>query len=170
MPQRNCSKEKQLIAKTSKRVTLPLPQRIYNRVIDDHQIYRDYLETMFVECPELFPPDMQAGYTWHDILHSKKMPKIRVRRIKLKQPDGNGKDQVLTISPSFVMPYMTGYTDEVEKALFLRGFGVPYWALTYGCSKKIIHHIPEGRGTIRTNHFGNASKRSNRCSNFAICL
>jgi hypothetical protein len=131
MPQRNCSKEKQLIAKTSKRVTLPLPQRIYNRVIDDHQIYRDYLETMFVECPELFPPDMQAGYTWHDILHSKKMPKIRVRRIKLKQPDGNGKDQVLTISPSFVMPYMTGYTDEVEKALFLRGFGVPYWALTY---------------------------------------
>lgn len=29
------------------------------------------------------------------------------------------------------MPYMTGYTDEVEKALFLRRFGVPYWALTY---------------------------------------
>lgn len=39
-----------------------------------------------------------------------------------------------------------------------------------GCSKKIIHHISEGRGTIRTNHFGNASKRSKRCSNFAICL
>jgi hypothetical protein len=29
------------------------------------------------------------------------------------------------------MPYMTGYTDDVEKALFLLRFGVPYWALTY---------------------------------------
>ena len=131
MPQRNCSKEKQLIAKTSKRVTLPLPQRIYNRVIDDHQIYRDYLDTMFVECPELFPPDMQMGYTWHDMLHSKKMPEVRLRRIKLKQSDTEGKHQVFTIAPSFVMPYMTGYSDEIEKALFLRGFGVPYWALTY---------------------------------------
>ena len=53
-----------------------------------------------------------------------------MRRIKLKQPDATAKDQVLTIVLSFVMPYMTGYTDEVEKALFLRGFGVPYWALT----------------------------------------
>jgi hypothetical protein len=26
---------------------------------------------------------------------------------------------------------MTGYTDEVADALFLRGFGVPYWALTH---------------------------------------
>jgi len=58
------------------------------------------------------------------------MPEVRVRRIKLKQPDATGKDQVLTIAPSFVMPYMTGYTDEVADALFLREFGVPDWALT----------------------------------------
>ena len=30
------------------------------------------------------------------------------------------------------MPYMTGYSDEIEKALFLHNkFGVAYWALTY---------------------------------------
>jgi hypothetical protein len=29
------------------------------------------------------------------------------------------------------MPYMTGYTADVEKALFLRRFSVPFWALTY---------------------------------------
>jgi len=130
MPQRNCSKEKQLIAKPSKRVILPLPQKIYTHMIDDPQTYRDYLDTMFVECPELFPSDLQAGYTWHDMLHSKKMPEIRLRRIKLKSRSINGKHQVFTIAPSFVMPYMTGYTDEIEKALFLRGFGVPYWVLT----------------------------------------
>ena len=29
------------------------------------------------------------------------------------------------------MPYMTGITDEVEKALFMRKFNVPFWALSY---------------------------------------
>ena len=29
------------------------------------------------------------------------------------------------------MGYMTGMTDEVEKALFLRKFNVPFWALSY---------------------------------------
>jgi hypothetical protein len=131
MPQRNCSQTKQLIAKTSKRVILPLSREIYKHMIDDHQTYREYVDTLLSECPELFPPDIQAGYTWHDILSSKKMPEVRVRRIKLKQADAAGKEQVLTIAPSFVMPYMTGYTDEVADALFLRGFGVPYWALTH---------------------------------------
>lgn len=70
MPQRNCSKEKQLIAKTSKRVILPLPQKIYDRIINDPQTCRDYLDMMFTKCPELFPPDIEAGYTWHDILCS----------------------------------------------------------------------------------------------------
>ena len=99
-------------------------------LIDDHAAYRDYVDTLYAQCPELFPADMAAGYTWHDTLSSKKMPDVRLRRIKLKQPDAAGKDQVWTLAPSFVMPYMSGYTDEVEKALFLRGFGVPYWALT----------------------------------------
>jgi len=27
------------------------------------------------------------------------------------------------------MPYSVGYTDDVEKALFLRRFDVPFWAL-----------------------------------------
>ena len=131
MPQRNCSQSKQLIAKTSKRVILPLNRETYNHLIDDPVDYRAYVNTMLTECPELFPSDMQAGFTWHDCLSSKKMPDVRMRRIKLKQPDAAGKDQVWTLAPSFVMPYMTGYTDEVEKALFLRGFGVPYWALTH---------------------------------------
>ena len=99
--------------------------------MDDCQTYRDYLDTLMRVCPALFPPDMQAGYTWHDSRMSRKLPDVRLRRIKLKQADVDGSDQVWTLVPSFVMPYMTGYTDAVEKALFLRRFGVPYWALTY---------------------------------------
>ena len=59
------------------------------------------------------------------------MPEIQLRRIKVNNPDKPQGD-VFTIAPSFVLPYMTGYTEDVEKALFLRGkFGVPYWGLTY---------------------------------------
>jgi len=29
------------------------------------------------------------------------------------------------------MPYMTGITDETKKALFMRKFNVPFWALSY---------------------------------------
>lgn len=108
-------------------------------MIADYQMYREYLGVMIQECPELFPPEIIKGFTWHDILASKKMPAVRLRRIKLKSVDEEGKAQVFTIIPSFVMPYMSGYTDEVEKALFLRRFGVPYWGITYLFGKNDMH-------------------------------
>ena len=59
------------------------------------------------------------------------MPGVSLRRIKLNALDETGRAIVVTIAPSAVLPYMTGYTDEVEKALFLRRFGVPFWGLSY---------------------------------------
>ena len=35
------------------------------------------------------------------------------------------------VHPSFVMPYMTGSTDEAAKALYLRQWGIPYEGLVY---------------------------------------
>ncbi len=58
-----------------------------------------------------------------DIYHSKKLS-IPIRRITI---DGIPH----TIRPVFVMPYLTGITDEIEKALFMRKFNVPFWALSY---------------------------------------
>jgi hypothetical protein len=87
---------------------------------------------MIEQHPELFPSVIQQGYRLHGTLPpSKKMPGVRMRRIKMKEKDDDGKQQVFTIAPPFVMPYMTGYTDDVENALFLRRFGVPYWALAH---------------------------------------
>jgi hypothetical protein len=60
----------------------------------------------------------------HDHGTSEKTDVI-TRRIKLK------KGEVWTVHPSFVMPYMTGFTEEIAKALHLRKYGVPYEALTY---------------------------------------
>ena len=83
------------------------------------------------EYPELFPEEIEAGYHFHDRRFSKKMKGLQIKRIKLKQQDREQKDIVLSIQPSFVMPYMTGLTDEVEKALFLTQYAVPLSALTY---------------------------------------
>ncbi len=95
--------------------------------------FRSYLDSMIEKHPELFPSGIESGYNLHDILpESKKMKGICLRRIELKVPDSSTLNNgVFTIRPSFVMPYMTGLTDDLEKALLLRSYGVPFWVLTY---------------------------------------
>jgi hypothetical protein len=100
----------------------------YKEIVGKPAAYRAYVDEMKSRYPELFPSEIVNGYRLHDQRRSKKMPEIQVRRIKLP---GKEKDQVYTIVPSGVMPYMTGYTDDVEKPLFLRKFNVPFWALSY---------------------------------------
>jgi hypothetical protein len=115
----------------SKRICIPIERDEYNRILVDKNDFRQYLDRMIDQYPELFPSTIQQGYKLHDILPaSKKMSEVRMRRITVKTREGD-QEQAFTIAPSFVMPYMTGYTDDVEYALFLRRFGVPYWALTH---------------------------------------
>jgi hypothetical protein len=104
---------------------------MYPQLVDDCHAYRAYVDALLSVCPELFPAEMQEGYTWHDLQTSRKLPDVRLRRIKLKSVTAAGQAKVWTLTPSFVLPYMSGDTDAVEKALFLRRFGVPYWGLTY---------------------------------------
>ena len=132
MPQRQCNKIKHDSAKHSRRITLPISEGAYRMIIDDERVFRDYLNTMIELHPELFPQDIPTGYHLHGLsLVSKKMPEIRTRRIKLKAKDGMGREQVYTVTPSFVMPYRTGYTDAVEKALYLHGKGISFEDMTY---------------------------------------
>ena len=51
---------------------------------------------------------------------------IRCRRLRL-----DAGEVVYTVAPGFVMPYMTGYADNVSQALFLLRFHVPCWAIAY---------------------------------------
>ena len=128
MPQRQYSKEQSQVAKPNPRVILPIPHPEYEEKSADPRCFRYWLDNMIDSYPELFPKMIEQGYTLHDLLPaSVKLPDVRFRRIKLKA----GEQQVVTICSSDVMPYMTGYTDEVEKVLFLRRFGVPFWGMTY---------------------------------------
>ena len=120
MPQRKYSKEQRKVAKVNPRVILPITYKTYQESSSNQKQFRRWLDHMIAQYPELFPKEIACGYTLHDILPaSAKLPDVRFRRIKLKNINESGKHQVLTICSSNVMPYMTGLTDEVEKALFL---------------------------------------------------
>jgi hypothetical protein len=132
MPQRQYSKKQTKVTKKNKRITLPITLDVYNELKEDAATFRQWLDEMIKVYPELFPSDITSGYTLHDVLPaSVKLSQVQLRRIRLNQQDENGQTQVFTIAPSDVLPYMVGLTDEVEKALFLRRFGVPFWGLSY---------------------------------------
>ena len=131
MPHRECTKTKTQVARPNKRITLPVETEKYNEIVDDSQAYRKWLDEMIATHPELFPASIRVGYTLHDERGSDKLEGVRLRRICLKARNAEGRKQVFTIAPSTVMPYFVGLTDEIEQALFLRRFDVPFWALTY---------------------------------------
>jgi len=90
------------------------------------QEYRRRLDNIIRKYPEIFPPDITKGYRMKDCYVSKKL-NIKIRRIEIT-------GRSYTVRPSFVMPYMTAFTDDAEKALFLSKFDVPAWgtARTFG--------------------------------------
>jgi hypothetical protein len=85
--------------------------------------YRQYLAEVVQHHPELFPQALAQGYWFHDRYHVRKQ-EVTLRRIKLKATGA-----VFTLRPSFLLPYGIGRTKEVEPALFLRQWGVPFAAL-----------------------------------------
>ena len=132
MPQRQYSKKQTKVTKKNKRITLPVTLEAYNKLKEDAPAFRQWLDEMIKVYPELFPVDIANGYTLHDVLPaSVKLAQVQLRHIRLAQRTESGQAQVFTIAPSEVLPYMVGLTDEVEKALFLRCFGVPFWGLSY---------------------------------------
>jgi hypothetical protein len=105
-------------------ICLPVSEEQYQEIVEDAEKFREFLDNCYQQMPELFPEDFSRGYEMKDCRTPKKLP-LKLRRIELRS------GQAYTIRPSFLMPYMTAYTEEVEKPLFLRKFGVPFWVLTY---------------------------------------
>jgi len=126
-------------------IILPIRQDEYEKIVSVFQKFRAWLDQQFRLHPELFPETFEKGYKLHDMNTSSKIGVV-TRRIKLR----NG--QVWTVYPSFVMPHMTGYTEEVAKALYLRKFGVPYEALTYvfGNQEKYFVRGQHFHGTLES--------------------
>jgi hypothetical protein len=97
----------------------------YGEILEDLERCRAYLDEMLARHPELFPPQMQQGYRFYGLIFSKKLA-LKLRRLQILSSG-----EVYQLRPDFIMPYMIGKTDDLEKALYLRRYGVPYDALAY---------------------------------------
>ena len=109
-----------------KSICLPCQsEALYRQCVDDPVQFRRFLEKMWQQHPELFPKEFSQGFKLHDTYLSIKQESC-LRRIKLKATG-----EVFLIRPSLLMPYLGAKTSEVEKALYLRQWGVPFEALAY---------------------------------------
>lgn len=110
----------------TKHICVPFTsEAAYQECVDDVTKYRQHLRAKYEQHPELFPQAWAQGYTFHDCYLVRKQRCV-VRRIKLKATL-----EVFTLRPAFLLPYGIGRTEEVERVLFLRHWGVPFDALAY---------------------------------------
>jgi hypothetical protein len=124
---------------------LPIRKDLYDRIIDSPQPFRLWLDQAFRQSPELFPKDFAQGYTLKDARTSAKLG-LRLRRIRCKATGS-----AFTVRPSFVLPYMTAWTDDAQGPLFLRSFGVPFWGLArvFGRNPMFWYRLEVGLGRNR---------------------
>lgn len=109
----------------SSTICLPIDKDLYQQTVESAQAFRRWLDQSFAQMPELFPEGFAQGYLLKDNRVSAKLG-IGLRRIECKATE-----EAFTIRPSFVLPYLAGFTDDVADGLFLRRFGLPYWALAH---------------------------------------
>ncbi len=112
-------------------ICLPFSQGNYERNVTDPVDFRNCIDEQIELFPELFPAAIANGYRMKDFYYSKKLS-IWIRRIKIA-------GVAYTIRPSFIMPYMVGLVDDVERALFFRKFNVPFWALSHVFGKDSMY-------------------------------
>ena len=120
----------------SKTICVPAPSEAdYQKLIQYGHTFRHFLDAAIAKHPELFPAAIAHGYWLHDSVHSKKR-KRTTHRIKLVTTKA-----VYQVRPDFVLPYLTGMTDDVERTLYLRRFGVPLEALAYVFGRDSSYYI-----------------------------
>lgn len=104
-------------------ICLPFDQHAYEQTVGDPAAFRAALDRLFLDSPELFPDGFAQGYHLKESRSSRKLG-LRLRRIRLKATG-----ESFTVRPSFALPYMAGWAEDASGPLFLRAFGVPFWAL-----------------------------------------
>lgn len=109
-------------SRVNRTICIPFPEETYRVVLNDPKKFREHMNSYLKQHPEPFPVEIHQGYKMKDIYYSKKL-ELPIRRISI---DG----KYYTIRPSFIMPHLTGLVKDVEMALLLRKFDVPFWALT----------------------------------------
>lgn len=130
-----------------KSICLPVEsEEQYRQLIADNPNFRAYLLQVYTKYPEIFPTGMDEGFSFHDWVVSSKQ-ELSMRRIKLKT-----NQEVYQLRPDFIMPYMVGKTEKIDKPMYLRQFGVPFEALAYVFGRNPMYwyriYLSLGRASI----------------------
>jgi hypothetical protein len=119
------------VARPCSTLCLPIGKDDYTGLVGDPGRFRAWLDQSFHTWPELFPKAFPGGYRLKDARRSARTG-VCLRRVRLKTTGA-----AYSVRPSFLLPYMVGTTDDLQGPLFLRAFGVPFWALT-----RVFGHTP----------------------------
>lgn len=107
-------------------IRIPCNKDEYQRMLDDRSFFKETIDNLIAKHPELFPEETSLGYYLHGFTDPSRKLGLKMRRIRLFSTR-----HVYTIAPSFVMPYMIGWSKDMSSILFLRRFNVPFWALEF---------------------------------------
>ena len=108
--------------KENRTIVLPIDEKNYDLFIKDIKIAHEVIKSMYDIHPEFFPLGMSEGYMFNGNSRKSKKLDLQMRKIKI----GTISYQ---IRPSFVLSYGRLASEDVANALFLKRFGVPFWAL-----------------------------------------
>jgi hypothetical protein len=92
-------------------ICIPCSEQEYERVVDDPESFRSLLDRQIEATPDLFPPEIRRGYRMKDVYRSRKTG-WKLRRIELRNL------RCYLVRPSFLMPYLSGHTEDVQAPLF----------------------------------------------------
>jgi hypothetical protein len=106
-------------------ICLPIGEDEYRKIMESWPLVRKWIQRQLQAAPELFPADFAQGFRQKDSRCPRKMD------VRIWRASANCDDQAYSIRPSFVMPWMIARTDDVANGLFLRKFGVPFWAVAH---------------------------------------
>jgi hypothetical protein len=94
-----------------KTLCIPCSQQEYEQVVRDPEAFRKLLDQLIKATPELFPPEIERGYRMKDVYTSRKTG-CKLRRIELRNRES------YLVRPCFVMPYLSGRTEDVQAPRF----------------------------------------------------
>lgn len=110
--------------KENRTIVLPIDEKNYDLFVNDLDIAHEIFSNYYSLSPEFFPERMSKGYMFNGKTRVSKKLGIQMRKVKI-----NGINY--KIRPSFILPYNRPLTQHVSDALFLKRFGVPFWALAH---------------------------------------
>ncbi len=124
-------------------IRLPLAEAEYERFLTDGPYAKERLQALQELCPELFPQAFPRGYAFYGFTSPSRKQQLRCRRVRVQETQ-----EVFTLAPAFVLPYMSGRVAEVDNALFLMRFHVPCWAIAqvFGRDAMYWYRLHQGFG------------------------